>query len=48
MWGLPKRCLQEMGRIFCPRCGNATLDKVQVGLQAAALCPGAGTGDRTS
>ena len=22
---------KEMGRLFCPRCGNATMDKVQVG-----------------
>lgn len=26
--GLPS--LQEMGRLFCPRCGNAALDKVRV------------------
>ena len=23
-------CVQEPGRMFCPACGNATLDKVEV------------------
>ena len=22
-------CVQEPGRLFCPHCGNATLDKVE-------------------
>ena len=26
---------KEMGRLFCPRCGNATLDKVQVSTRQA-------------
>lgn len=26
----PSFCLQEAGRIFCPRCGNAALDRVRV------------------
>lgn len=40
---------KEMGRLFCPRCGNATLDKVQVGgaalrLAGCAHAPAAGVG----
>jgi len=26
----PSRTLQEIGRLFCPRCGNATVEKVEV------------------
>lgn len=38
---------KEMGRLFCPRCGNAALDKVQVrGPAGAPRARGSGQGVR--